>query len=75
VAKGGTGKCVAQCDCITESSDNLTFLKVCCGLDLFASYLLQDDEITVLLHIPDGPDLENFFRVCILIDVASGTFF
>ena len=34
----------------------------------FASYLLQDDEITVLLHIPD---LENFLLVCTLIDLVS----
>jgi len=28
-AKGGIGKCVAQCDCVAESSDDLMFLKVC----------------------------------------------
>ena len=59
-AKGGIGKCVAQCDCVAESSDDLMFLKVCCLLDFsasFASSLEQDDEITVLLQIPD---LENF---------------
>ncbi|KIM37247.1 hypothetical protein M413DRAFT_448563 [Hebeloma cylindrosporum] len=43
-AKGGIGKCVAQCDCVAESSDDLMFLK--------------DDEITVLLQIPD---MDNFF--------------
>ena len=51
------------------------FLKVCCGLDLdtpFASYLLQDDENTVLLHIPD---LESFSLVCILIGLDLETFF
>ena len=55
-----------------ESSDDLMFLKVCCGVDLdtsFASYLLQDDEITLLRT----PYLENFFLVCILIDVASSS--
>jgi len=73
-AKGGIGKCVAQCDCVAESSDDLMFLKVCCLLDFsasFASSLEQDDEITVLLQIPD---LENFFLVCIPIAVASRTF-
>jgi len=47
---------------------------VLCGLDLdtsFASYLVQDETI-VLLQILG---LENFFLVCILIGVASGTFF
>jgi len=34
--------------------------------------LLQDDELTVLLQIPD---LENFSLVCIPLDVASRTFF
>ena len=66
-AKGGIGKCVAQCDCVAESSDDLMFLKVCCCLDLsasFTSFLAQDDEITVLLQIPD---LDNFFLVCILL--------
>jgi len=37
----------------------------------FASYLVQDDEIIFLLQIPD---LENFFLVCILIDIASKFF-
>jgi len=56
---------VAQCNCAAESSDDLMFLKVRCGLDLdtsFASYLVQDDEITVLLQIPD---LENLLPVCV----------
>lgn len=40
-AKGGIGKCVAQCDCVAESSDDLMFLKVCIRtfLLLFASSL------------------------------------
>ncbi|KAF8175140.1 hypothetical protein BJ912DRAFT_825434, partial [Pholiota molesta] len=38
-AKGGIGKCIATCDCVAESSDDLMFLK--------------DDEITVLLQLPD----------------------
>ena len=53
--------CGALCNCVVENSDDLMFLKVCCGLDLdtsFALYLLQDDDITVL----QIPDLENFFR-------------
>jgi hypothetical protein len=72
-AKGGIGKCVAQCDCIAECSNDLMFFKgVLLDLDTsFVSYLLQDD-ITVLLHIPDQ---ENIFLVCILVDVDSGTFF
>ena len=37
----------------------------------FASYLVQDDEIIFLLWIPD---LENFFLVCILIDMTSKFF-
>ena len=48
------------------------FLNVCCCLDLsasFASYLVRDGEITVILQIFD---LENFFLV---IDVASRTLF
>lgn len=28
-AKGGIGKCMAHCDCVAESSDDLMFLKVC----------------------------------------------
>ena len=75
VAKGGVGKCVAQCDCVAESSDDLMFLKVCCCLDFsasFASYLVQDDEITVRLQILEP---ENFFLVCIPIYVPSRTFF
>jgi len=36
-AKGGIGKCVAQCDCVAESSDDLMFLKVCYDLDSSAS--------------------------------------
>jgi len=28
-AEGGIGKCVAQCDCVAESLDDLVFLKVC----------------------------------------------
>ena len=28
-AKGGIRKCVAQCDCVVESSDDFMFLKVC----------------------------------------------
>ena len=66
MAKDGIGKCVAQCDCVAESSDDLMLLEVCCCLDFsasFASYLVQDDEITVFLQIPD---LENF-PVCIPI--------
>ncbi|KAF8956629.1 hypothetical protein BDZ97DRAFT_1602138, partial [Flammula alnicola] len=38
-AKGGIGKCTATCDCVAESADDLMFLK--------------DDEITVLLQLPD----------------------
>ena len=66
---------MAQCNCAAESSDDLMFLKVRCGLDLdtsFASYLVQDDEIAVLLQIPD---LENLLPVCVPIDVASRAFF
>ncbi|KAF9470703.1 hypothetical protein BDN70DRAFT_659976 [Pholiota conissans] len=37
--KGGIGKCIATCDCVAESADDLMFLK--------------DDEITVLLQLPD----------------------
>jgi len=49
---------------------------VLCGLDLdtsFASYLVQDETIVLLRVQILG--LENFFLVCILIGVASGTFF
>jgi CelD/BcsL family acetyltransferase involved in cellulose biosynthesis len=28
-AKGGIGKCMAQCDWVAEESDELMFLKVC----------------------------------------------
>jgi len=50
------------------------FLKVCCGLKYSASFTSsfeQDDGITVLLQTPD---LDNFFLVCIPMDVASITF-
>ncbi|KAF8985497.1 hypothetical protein BDQ17DRAFT_1188591, partial [Cyathus striatus] len=38
-AKGGIGKCTAISDCVAESPDDLMFLK--------------DDEITVLMQLPD----------------------
>ena len=47
--------------------------KVCCGLEHSASFTLsfeQDDEITVLVQTPD---LDDFFLVCIAMDVASIT--
>ena len=54
--KGGIEKCVAQCDCVAESSDDLMFLRcvvVLLGLSAsFASSLEQDDEMTVLLKYP-----------------------
>ena len=53
---------------------DLMFLKVCCGLKYSASFTSsfeQDDGITVLLQTPD---LDNFFLVCIPMDVASITF-
>ena len=62
-SEGWIGKRIAQCDCMAESSNELIFLKVCCWLDLsasFASYLVKDGEITVILQIPD---LKNFFLV------------
>ena len=74
-AKGGTGKCVAQCECMAESLDDLIILMVCSCLDLdtcFASSLVQDGEIIALLQIPN---LENFFLIYIPVDVASRTFF
>ena len=37
-AKGGIGKCMTQCGCVAESSDDLMFLKVCCGLNLGTSF-------------------------------------
>ena len=37
-AKGGIGMCMTQCGCVAESSDDLMFLKVCCGLDLGTSF-------------------------------------
>ena len=44
----GIGKCVARCDCVVESSDDLMFLKVCVVAShlsgSFTSYLKQDDE-------------------------------
>ncbi|KAF8149384.1 hypothetical protein B0H34DRAFT_733556 [Crassisporium funariophilum] len=43
-AKGGIGRCTATCDCVAESADDLMFLK--------------DDEITVLLQLPD---LDGFY--------------
>ena len=52
-AKGGIGKCVAQCDCVAESSDGFMFPKVCSRLDFdifFASSLVQDGEIIALLQ-------------------------
>ncbi|KAJ3766879.1 hypothetical protein EV361DRAFT_973800 [Lentinula raphanica] len=42
-AKGGIGKCTAVQDCVAESSEDLMFLK--------------DDEITVLMQIPDSDGL------------------
>ena len=64
-AKGGIGKCTATCDCVAESTDDLMFLKVLFSLTFFAIdglYVwIQDDEITVLLQLPDR---ENLFLVC-----------
>ncbi|KAG6856602.1 hypothetical protein H0H87_002694 [Tephrocybe sp. NHM501043] len=40
-AKGGIGKCTALCDCVAENADDLMFLK--------------DDEITVLMQLPEPP--------------------
>ncbi|KAG6914788.1 hypothetical protein DXG01_015319 [Tephrocybe rancida] len=40
-AKGGIGKCTALCDCVAENVDDLMFLK--------------DDEITVLMQLPEPP--------------------
>ncbi|KAJ3794439.1 hypothetical protein GGU11DRAFT_645478, partial [Lentinula aff. detonsa] len=42
-AKGGIGKCTAIQDCVAESSEDLMFLK--------------DDEITVLMQIPESDGL------------------
>ncbi|KAF9459090.1 rab-GTPase-TBC domain-containing protein [Collybia nuda] len=42
-AKGGIGKCTAVLDCVAESAEDLMFLK--------------DDEITVLMQIPDKTNL------------------
>ncbi|KAI0770872.1 hypothetical protein BD413DRAFT_68728, partial [Trametes elegans] len=42
-AKGGIGKCTAIQDCVAEHADDLMFLK--------------DDEIVVLMQLPDGDDL------------------
>jgi hypothetical protein len=65
--KGGIGKCTATCDCVAESTDDLMFLKVFFFADFFFAidglYVwIQDDEITVLLQLPDR---ENIFLVCI----------
>ncbi|KDQ17473.1 hypothetical protein BOTBODRAFT_96130, partial [Botryobasidium botryosum FD-172 SS1] len=38
-AKGGIGKCTALMDCVAEGAQDLMFLK--------------DDEIVVLMHLPD----------------------
>jgi hypothetical protein len=52
VAKRGIGKCVAQCECIAESSDDMMFLNK--GVDTsFASYLLQDAEI-IFIDVASG---------------------
>ena len=69
-AKGGIGKCTAICDCVAESTDDLMFLKVLFFHLLFFFAIdglyvwIQDDEITVLLQLPDK---ENVFLVCIFI--------
>ncbi|KZP21793.1 hypothetical protein FIBSPDRAFT_690748, partial [Athelia psychrophila] len=42
-AKGGIGKCTAVNDCVAEGADDLMFLK--------------DDEVTVLMQIPEQADL------------------
>ena len=63
-AKGGIGKCTATCDCVAESTDDLMFLKVlfrCFFFVIDGLYVwIQDDEITVLLQLPDK---ENVFLV------------
>jgi len=45
--KGGIGKCTALADCVAQGSDDLMFL--------------ADDEITVLMQLPE----ENVFLVCL----------
>ncbi|KIY70086.1 hypothetical protein CYLTODRAFT_321106, partial [Cylindrobasidium torrendii FP15055 ss-10] len=40
--KGGIGKCTATADCVAENAEDLMFLK--------------DDEITVLMQLPNPPD-------------------
>ena len=68
-AKGGIGTCTATCDCVAESPDDLMFLKVRFLATFFFFAIdglyawIQDDEITVLLQLPDR---ENLFLVCIL---------
>jgi len=65
-AKGGIGKCTATCDCVAESADDLMFLKVSRQhlilKDNFFPFddaetneclLPQDDEIIVLLQLPE----------------------
>ncbi|KAL6305748.1 hypothetical protein BKA93DRAFT_717494, partial [Sparassis latifolia] len=42
-AKGGIGKCTALQDCVAEESEDLMFMK--------------DDEITVLMRLPEKDDL------------------
>ncbi|KAI4525189.1 hypothetical protein K523DRAFT_345751 [Schizophyllum commune Tattone D] len=42
-AKGGIGKCTAVQDCVAQSSEDLMFLK--------------DDEITVLMQLPEQDNL------------------
>ena len=54
-AKGGIGKCTAVVDCIAqEMGEDLMFLKASLApVHLAAAHVLQDDEITVLVQLPD----------------------
>lgn len=65
--KGGIGKCLALQDCVAESPGDLMFLKVL-PLSILSAISLkkneQDDEITVLMQIPDE---EGIYLVCLLL--------
>ena len=64
-AKGGIGKCTAVQDCVAQSSEDLMSLKVCLQkyfLECRCSDSAQDDEITVLMQLPEQ---DNLYLVCI----------
>ena len=68
-AKGGIGKCTAVQDCVAQSSEDLMFLKVYLQkyfLECKCLHSVQDDEITVLMQLPEQ---DNLYLVCVRLNM------